>query len=130
MLAYISKPRAEAMDMHLDVSYIPCDTSLKEHTSNIITFVQFEYRDLWSETCDDAVRGDVSDDDSIMPPLLFKEEMDAMNYGNKSDNDPMSMQMLEDINGGSQYNLNVNSRESHYRIRDHSKQIKPEKKRA
>ena len=40
-LAYTSQPYAEAMDMRLTVSYIPCAASSKEQTGDIITFAQF-----------------------------------------------------------------------------------------
>ena len=48
--------------------------------------------------------------------------MDAMNYGDESDDDPMSTEMLEDIRDGSQYHPNVNRRESRYKVRDRIKQ--------
>ena len=54
--------------------------------------------------------GDESNDDSIIPTLLSEEEMDAMDYGNESDDDPMSTDMLEEICDISQYHLNVNRR--------------------
>ena len=41
-LAYTSQPYAEAMAIRPDVSYIPCDTSSREQTGNIIMFAQFE----------------------------------------------------------------------------------------
>ena len=50
---------------------------------------------LWSETREDAESGDESDDNSIMPPLLSEEEMDAMDSGYESDNEPMPTEMLE-----------------------------------
>ena len=45
---------------------------------NIITFAQFEEGDLLSETRYNAERDDKSDDDSIMPPLLSKEDIDVV----------------------------------------------------
>ena len=66
----MSQPYAEAMAVHMAVSYIPCDKSSREQTSNIIMLVQFEEGDLLSETRDDAESSDESDDDSIMPPLI------------------------------------------------------------
>ena len=81
---------------------------------------------LLSETRNNAESGDKSDDDSIIPPLLSKEDMDAMNYGDESDDDPMSTEMLEDICDGSQFHLNVNRREACYKIRDCIKQIQLE----
>ena len=36
-----------------------------------------------------------------MPPLISKEEMDAMGSGDESDDEPMSTEMLEDNTDGS-----------------------------
>ena len=47
-----------------------------------------------------------------MPPLLSKEEMDAMDFGDESDDNPMSTDMLEDISDVSQSHPNLNRRES------------------
>ena len=100
--------------MCLSVTYTPCDTSMREQTGDIITFTQFEEGNLLSENHNDAERGDKSDEDSIMPPLLSKEEMDAMDSGNESDDDPLSKETLEDICDGSQSHPNVNMREERY----------------
>ena len=62
-LAYMSQPYAEAMDVRLAVSYIPCATSSREQTGDIITFTPFKEGNLLSETRDDAESGDKSDDD-------------------------------------------------------------------
>ena len=43
--------------------------------------------------------------------------------GNKSDDEPMSMEILEDIRDGSKYYLSVNRREARYKICDLIKQI-------
>ena len=43
-----------------------------------------------------------------MPPLTSKEEMDAIDYGNESDHDLISMEILENIRDGSQSHPNVN----------------------
>ena len=61
------------------VTYTPYATSLREQTGDIITFAKFEEEVLLSETCEYAESGDESDDYSIMPPLISKEEMDEMN---------------------------------------------------
>ena len=45
-----------------------------------------------------------------MPPLLIEEEIDAMDSGDKSDDDPMSTEMLENICDGIQSHPNVNRR--------------------
>ena len=65
-----------------------------------------------------------------MPSLLSKEEIDAMDSGDESDADPMSTEMFEDIHDGSQSHLKINRIESHYKMRDHIKQIKLEWKGA
>ena len=84
--------------MRTSMTYTPYATSLNEQTGDIITFTQFEERNLVSETHEDAESddksGDESDDDSIISPLLSVEEMDAMEYGNDSDDEPVSTKML------------------------------------
>ena len=50
-----------------------------------------------------------------MPPILSKEEMDAVDSGDESDDEPMSKEMLEDIRDGSQSCPNVNRREERYK---------------
>ena len=101
--------------MRLPATYTPYDTSSEEQTGDIITFAQFEEGGLLSETCNYAESGYESDDNSIMPPLLRKEEMDSMDSGDGSDDDPMSMNMLEDICEEIQSHLNGNRRESRYK---------------
>ena len=71
-LAYTSQPYTEAMAMRPSVSHIPCATSPREQTGNIITFTQFEEWNLLSESCEDVESGDESDDNSIMLPLIRK----------------------------------------------------------
>ena len=44
--------------------------------------------------------------------------MDAINYGDDSDHDLISTDMLEDIRDGSQTHPNTNIREACYKIRD------------
>ena len=48
--------------------------------------------------------------------------MDAMDYGDESDHDPISKEMLEDICDRSKSHPNVNKREACYKIRDSIKQ--------
>ena len=79
------------------MTYTPCATSSREQTGNIITFTQFEEGKILTKTLNDAESGDESYDDSIMPPLLRKEETDGMNYGNESDHDLISTEMLQNI---------------------------------
>ena len=45
-----------------------------------------------------------------MPPLLREEEMDAMDYGNESDHDIISTEMLENIRDRSQSHPKVNKK--------------------
>ena len=90
VLVYMSQPYSEAMTMHPSVTYTPCATSSWGEIGNDITLTQFEEGGLLSETRNDAESGDESEDDSIMPPLLSKEEMDTMDYGDESDHDPIS----------------------------------------
>ena len=56
--------------------------------------------------------------------------MDAINSGDESDHDLISMEMLEDICHGSQTHPNVNRREARYKIRDRIRQRQSERKGA
>ena len=58
--------------------------------------------------------------------MMSKQDMDAINYGDESDHDLISTEMLEDIRDGSQTHPNVNRREARYKIRDRIRQIKSE----
>ena len=49
---------------------------------------------------------------------MSEQYMDAINSGDESDHDIISMEMLEDICDGSQTHPNINRRESRYKIRD------------
>ena len=78
----------------------------------------FEEGNILSETCNGAESNDESDDESddnsIMSPLISLEEMDALDYGEESDDEPMSMEMLEDIRDRSQSHPDVNRRDACY----------------
>ena len=87
---HTSRPYSEAMAMHPSVKYTPCATSLRKQIGDIITFVQFEEGGFISETRNDVESSDESNDDSIVPPQISKEEMDVIDYGDESDDDPMS----------------------------------------
>ena len=104
------------------VTYTPCATSSREQTGDIITFAQFEEGNILTKSRNDAEIGDESDDDSIMPPLPSKEEIDAMDSRDDSEHDLISTEMLENICDESQYHPNVNRRESCYKIRDSIRQ--------
>ena len=49
---------------------------------------------------------------------MREEEIDAMDYGNDSEHDLISTEMLENIRDESQYHPNVNRKESCYKIRN------------
>ena len=53
-LAYTSRPYSEAMPMRPAVTYTLYATSSKEQTGNVITFAQFEEREILTETRNDA----------------------------------------------------------------------------
>ena len=82
-LAYMARPYSEAIYMCSSMTYTPCDASLRGKTGDIITFTQLEEGDLFSENCNNAERSEKSYDNSIMPPLPRKEEMDAIDYVNE-----------------------------------------------
>ena len=83
--------------MRLAVTYKPCATSSRGQTGNITTFTQFEEGDIWTKNCNNAEISDESNDDSIIPPLLSKEEIDAMDYGDESDHYIISTEMSSNI---------------------------------
>ena len=45
-----------------------------------------------------------------MTPLTIEEEMDAMDSGDESDDEPLFTEMLEDIRDGSKSHLIINRR--------------------
>ena len=98
------------MDMCPSVTYTPCATSSREQTDDIIMFAQFEEGNILTKNCNNAESGDKYNDTSIMPPLLSKEEMDAMYSGDESDHYLRPTEMLENICDGSQSHPNVNRR--------------------
>ena len=52
--------------------------------------------------------------------------MNAINYGDESDHDIISTNMLEDIRVGRQTHPNVNRREARFKINDHIRQSQSE----
>ena len=78
----------------LAVTYTPYATSSKEQTGNVITFAQFEERNIWTKTRNDTEIGEEYDNESIM---MSKKDKDAINSDDKSDNDLIYTEMLEDI---------------------------------
>ena len=74
--------------------------------------------------------GDKSNDDSTMPPIISEEEMDAMDSGYESEDEPMSTEMYEEIFDVSKSLLIVNRREARHKILDRIKQRQKEWKGA
>ena len=104
----MSQHCSEEMVMRPDVTCTPCATYSREQTGDIIMFAQFKEGNILTKTRNDAESGDKSDDNSIMPLLMSKEEMDAMYSGYESYHDLISTEMLENIRDGSQSHPNVN----------------------
>ena len=96
-------------------------------TSDIITFANFEEGGILIKTHNNAESGDKSDNKSIM---MSKQDMENINYGDDSDHDLISMEMLEDIRDGSQTHSNNNRREARYKICDRIRQSQSEWKGA
>ena len=109
------------------LTYTSYTTSSREQTGNIITFAQFEEKNILTKTRNDAESGDKSDNKSIM---MSEQDMHAMNSGDESDNDLISTETLEDIRDRSQTHTNVNKREARYKIRDHVRKRQSEWKGA
>ena len=65
-----------------------------------------------------------------MSLILSEEEMNAMDSGDDSDHDIISMEMLKKNCDRSQSHPNVNRREASYKICDHIRQIQLEWKGA
>ena len=118
-LAYTSRLYSESMAMRPEVTYTPCAASPREKTGDIITFAHFEEGNILTKTRKDAERGDESDNEPIM---IIKQDIDAMNYVDKSDHDLISTEMLEHICDVSQTHPNVNRIEASYKIRDRIRQ--------
>ena len=62
--------------------------------------------------------------------MISKQDIEAINYGDKSDHDLISTEMLEDIRDGSQTHPNVNRSEARYKICYPIRQIQSEWKGA
>ena len=87
-------------------------------TCDIITFTQFEEGNILTKNLNDAESGDESYDNSFILALLREEEMDDVDSGDESDDDLISTKMLEYIRDRSQSLPNINTIESHYKVRD------------
>ena len=73
--------------MRLAVTYTLYETSPKEQTGDAITFTQFEEKNIWTKTHNNAESDDKSDNESIM---MGEQEMYAINSGDESDHDLIS----------------------------------------
>ena len=62
--------------------------------------------------------------------MLSKQDVDTIKYGDESDHDLISTDMLHDIRDGSQTHPKVNKREARYKIRDRIRQGQSEWKGA
>ena len=113
------------MVMSPAVTYTPYATSTNEKTGNRNTFAQFEEGNILTVTRNNAESGDKYDNKSIM---MSKQEMENINYGDKSDQDLISTEMLEDIRDRIQTHLNVNRREARHKIRDCIREGQSERK--
>ena len=57
---------------------------------------------------------------------MSEQDMEDINFGDESDHDIISTEMLEDICDGSQTHMNVNRREVRYQIHDRIRQRQSE----
>ena len=87
------------MEMCPAVTYTPYATSSKEQTGNVIMFAQFEEGNLSSETRNDTESGDKFDSKSIM---MSEKDMENLDETEKSDDDLISTETLQDIRDGNQ----------------------------
>ena len=102
-LAYTPGPYSEVMAMCPSVVYTPYYISTKKQNDNIITFTQFEEGNILTKICNDEESGEAS-----VPPLLSKEEIDAMDYGDESDHDLIYTEIFKTIRDRIQSHPNVN----------------------
>ena len=79
---------------------------------------QFEEGNLLSEYRNGTESINEYDDDSTLPPLISEAEIYARSSGNESDDEPISMDMLEDIRDVSQSHPRINRREARNKIWD------------
>ena len=61
---------------------------------------------------------------------MSKQDIENINYGDESNHNHISTEMLEDIRDGSQTHTNVNRKEARYKTRDLIRQIQSEWKGA
>ena len=113
--------------MHPAVTYTLYATYSREKTGNVITFARFGEENIWTESSNDAESIDKSYNESIM---VSEQDMENINYGDKSDHYLISTEMLEDIRDRSQTHPNVNRRYARYKIRDDIRRRKSEWKGA
>ena len=103
------------MAMRPAVTYTPYATSSKEQTGDVITFAQFEERNLLSETRNNTESGDAYDSESIM---MSERDMENLDETEKFDEGLISTELLLDIRDGNQNHPKINKRETRMAIRD------------
>ena len=101
------------------VTYTLYATSSKEQTGDVITFAHFEEGNILTETRNNTESGDESDNESIM---MSEQDMENLDSNEKSDDNHISTEMLEDICDGSQTHTNVDKRKARRKIHDRIKQ--------
>ena len=111
------------MAIRPDVTYTPCATSSRQQTGDIIKFTNFWEGNILTKNRNNA---ESDNDDSIMPVILSKEDMDAMDSGDESTHDPTSTEMLEEIHDWSQTHPKNYQREPCYKIHDCIRRRHPE----
>ena len=105
-LAYTSRPFSEALKKQPEVLYIPFAISSHEQTGGIITFAQFEERDLVVN------ERNVSENESI------SDSIDESSTDNDSDDGYISMNFLKDIQYGNYVHQYINTRDTRLKIHD------------
>ena len=98
LLSYTSRPYSEAMVMRKEVTYTPYAASLKEQTSDVIKFAQFEEGNILIENCNDTKRVDESNSESLM---MNEQDMENLDSNENSDDDHISTETLHYIHDGS-----------------------------
>ena len=84
----------KAINMHLVVSYTPYATYPKEQTDDMVMLAQFEEGNLIYDTCDNAESSEKPNNNLTIPPLISEEEIDAMDSGDESEDEPLYTDIL------------------------------------
>ena len=114
-LSYTSRPYAEAMAIRPTVTYTPYTTYSKEQTGDVITFAQFEERNLITETRNDTEIDDEYNSKSIM---ISEKDMENLDKKENFDDKFISMETLHDIRDRNQTHPSIDKRKARLEIRD------------